>query len=151
VLRDVVAEVYDGVIESLGKFTSPVHAQLLDTPTNSRPVYQKINKQILPMVDVDANVLPESNSKLCTNLVVDLGQRPDVIVIASLNMFMLRRAKIPTARSESWRRVQLIAIAEWMAAAIVNNSNVQIGEPILLWIAERLDEVVVNHISDIPW
>jgi hypothetical protein len=104
-LRDVFAEFYDGVIERLWEFTSPIHAQLLDTLTNSRPVFQKIDEEILPMVDFDADVLPEHNSKLCTHLAVDSGQRPNGIVIASLDMFVLRRTKRPIASSKSWRCV----------------------------------------------
>jgi hypothetical protein len=148
VLRDVFAEVFNGIIECLGKFTGPIHAQLLDTLTNSRPVFQKIDEEILPMVDVDANVLPEHNSKFCTHLVIDPRQRPNGIVITTLDVFVFIRFKI-LATGESGRRVQLIAIAERVAPAIVNGSNVQKDESISLWIAEWLNAVSVDHISDI--
>jgi hypothetical protein len=75
------------------------------------------------MVDFDANVLPEHNSKLCTHLVVGLGQRPNEIVIASLDVFVLRSPKRQIARSESGMCEQLIAIAERVASAVVDHSN----------------------------
>jgi hypothetical protein len=148
-LRDVFAELFDGVVECLGKFTSPIHAQLPNTLTNSRPIFQEIDEQILPMIDVDANVLPEDNSKFCTHLVIDPGQRPNGTVIASLDMLVLRSANGPITRCESGRCIQLIAIAERVAPAIVNGSNVQKDGFISIWIAEWLNAVSVDNISDI--
>jgi hypothetical protein len=148
-LRNVFAELFDVVIECLGKSTGPIHAQLLDTLTNGWPVFQEIDEQILPMGDFDADVLPEHNSKFCTHLVTDPGQRPNGIVIASLDVVVLRRAKRPTVGSESRRRIQLIAITERVAPAVVNDSNIQIDESILLWIAEWLNAESVDHISDV--
>jgi hypothetical protein len=135
-LRDVFADLLDGVIECLRRFTGPIHAQLLDTLTNGRPVSQEIDEQIHPMVDFDANVLPEHNSKLCTHLAVDPGQRPNGIVIASLDVFVLGSPKRQIARSESGRCEQLIAIAERVASAVEDHSNAQIGQSSLLWVAK---------------
>ena len=106
------------------------------TLTNGRPVFQEIDEKILPMVDFDANVLPEHNSKLCTHLAVDPGQRPNGIVIASLDVFVLGSPKRQIARSESGRCEQLIAIAERVASAVEDHSNAQIGQSSLLWVAK---------------